>query len=260
VGTVFRDNVLRSACDKAIQVYGRSIQETTNISPTHPTYFDLQVLDNRFIDCKQPIRSTAQGRYLVKGNEFLVEDPGTLFTCDGPRFDGSDNAVYFQDNLLQGCRRGLRVSGSVHVIAEGNRFVGNQLRGVAMFESARGLFQNNRFELNGGSTSAEAYYGGLAVADTARVDAGGGSVTVDGQARTSTGFNVFLLNRSSTDASLDVSNLTTTAVRAIGNFWGDLDPSDQVEGDVVFTNFLSADPTSSGPPQAPGNLRRTDTP
>jgi hypothetical protein len=45
---------------------------------------------------------------------------------------------------------------------------------------------------------------------------------------------------------------------AVGNFWGDLIPLDQILGDVNFLGFLSADPLASGPLPPPQNLRRTD--
>ena len=130
-----------------------------------------------------------------------------------------------------------------------------------MFGNVRAVYEGNRFENNGGGTSAEALYGGLSVSDTASVDAGGGSLVIDGRTFGSAGRNVFLGNRSAGDSTLDLQNLTTVTVPAKNNFWGDSDPSDQVDGPVDFTPWLDSDPGAEPDPapQVPTNLRRTDT-
>jgi len=244
-GTVFRQVEVRRACDKGIQIYGRHIATTANLDPADPSYYDLQILDSRFVDCKQPIRATQRGRFLVRGNRFeQVDSQGGLFSCDGPRFGGSGIAVYFENNRIEGCRRGVRVEEEAQFLASGNSFLGNALRGAAVYGSALARFDGNRFEGNGGSSSAEAYYGGLAVAGSARVDAGGGALTLDGRTESSRGGNLFLGNRGPSGRPLDVQNLTSIVVRAEGNWWGDLDPSDQVEGPVDFEPWLTAPPAS----------------
>jgi hypothetical protein len=260
-GSVFRDNVIRNACDKALQLYGRDIAATQHLDPSSGDYWDVRVLDNTFIDCKQPIRTTRRGRIQVRGNTFQEENPGTLFGCDGPRFEGSGVAVYFEGNLVDGCRRGLRVNEDVDLIATGNTFRGNVLRGALVRGSSRALFEANRFEANGGGGSSEAFYGGLAVAESASVDAGGGSTLLDGVRRSSAGANVFILNEGPSDPELDLHNVGGSLVKAEGNYWGGTEPVGRVTGDVDYTPWLTEEPGGPGgePPPAPVNLRRTDT-
>ena len=121
------------------------------------------------------------------------------------------------------------------------------------------MFQSDRFENNGGFDTAIGHLGGLVVAESAIADAGGGSVTIDGQTFSSIGFNVFAGNRTPTNPSVDVHNETPgqNVVMAQSNFWLDGDPSDQVVGAVSFEPFLSDDPV--GPLPAPEGLHRTDT-
>jgi hypothetical protein len=90
------------------------------------------------------------------------------------------------------------------------------------------------------------------------IDAGGGSLSLDGATRTSAGMNSFSGNRSATDSTLDVHNLGTSLLKAESNWWGDLDPSNQVSGSVDFTPWLTESPQPGQGPEAPSNLQRTD--
>lgn len=249
-----RNSRFSRACDKAVQIYGTDISSTT---------FDHVVIESStFTNCSAPIRAPyAGGRFRILGNTIQSVNPGGIYVCDGPRFDGSASAVYFEGNTLDGCRRGLRVGGSVHLISSENVYRNNSLRGVAVYGSARASFQDDVFANNGGSTSSEAYYGGLSVAGTAVADAGGGSLVLDGLTRSSLGRNSFLGNRSSSDATHDLENQTTVQVKAEQCWWGDADPSDQTSGPVDATPALSSAPGPGGgtAPEEVQNVRRTDS-
>jgi hypothetical protein len=251
---VIRNSRFSNACDKAVQLYGTDIAGTSN------DHFNVE--GSTFTNCSAPLRAPyAGGRFRVIGNTFRETNPTAIFRCDGPRFDGTASAVYFSGNTVDGCRRGLRIGGGTHLISSGNFYRNNALRGVAVYGTARASFEGDTFENNGGSTSSETFYGGISVAGTATAIVGGGSITLDGQSRTSLGRNTFLGNRSATDATLDLENQTTTQVRAENNWWGDTDPSDQVTGPVDFAPFLTAPPGGTGDPTPPADvqsLRRTD--
>lgn len=254
-GNTFANNILRDHCDKGIQLDGRDAGGSTG--------YDVEVLDNEFTNVAQPIRGPHNGRYLVRGNLIRESAPSALFRCEGPRFDGSNAAVYWTGNTVDGCQRGLRISGAVSLIASGgNVFANNRVRGIYLYDgsngSPRGMVEDSTFIRNGGTTSSENGYGGIAVAGAAQLDAGGGSLTLDGQVRPSHGGNVFDHNRSSADASLDVQLLGTGPLKAESNWWGDTTPSDQVEGSVDFSPWLSGPPVETSGPEPPSNLRRDD--
>jgi len=255
-GNTFAHNTLEDHCDKGIQIYGRDRGASSG--------YDLEILNNTFTNVDQPIRANHSGRFLAEGNLIQEVSAGALYHCQGPRFDGNQMAVYWQGNTVSQCLRGLRVSGDVHLIAtEGNLFVRNRYRGLYLYDNAngspRGLVQESSFEENGGSTSSEDGYGGIAVKGSAQVDAGGGSFTLDGVAMRSIGGNSFLRNKSATDPTLDVYNLGSVTLKAESNWWGDGDPSDQVSGSVDFAPALAGPPQQGTLPEPPSNLQRTDT-
>jgi hypothetical protein len=254
-GNTFSNNVLKDHCDKGIQLYGRD--RTTS------TGYDVEILNNTITNVDQPIRAPSNGRFLVSGNVIEEVSPAPLYACQGPRFDGSRTAVYWRQNTVRGCQRGLRVSGDVHLIAsDDNLFMSNRVRGLYLYDNANGspraLVQESRFERNGGSTSSEDGYGGIAQKGSAQIDAGGGSLSLDGQTMSSIGGNVFLQNRSATDSTLDVYNVGTALLKAESNWWGDASPSDQISGNVDLSPWLSEAPQTGTAPEPPSNLQRTD--
>jgi len=250
-----RNSKFSNACDKALQLYGND--------PSTSRDLDVTVEGNEFTNCSQPMHAPyAGGRFRVSNNVMKsAAPPKPIYACNGPRFDGSGTIVEFDDNLVTGCRRGLRLGGTVQAVLRSNEFRSNGLRGVAVSGSSRVSVTGNTFDSNGGETSSEAGLGGLSAGDTSVVDAGGGSVTIDGSPIVSSGGNVFLGNRSSSDSTLDVQNLTTATLKAEGNWWGDLSPADQIAGSVDFDPWLTGPPSSSGnpPPSDVQRLRRTDT-
>lgn len=248
-----RNSKFSNACDKALQVYGND--------PSASQDLDLTVEGNEFTNCVQPMHAPyTGGRYRISANVMKsANPPKAIYRCTGPTFDGTGTILEFDGNVVNSCRRGLRLGGSVQAVVRSNRFVSNGLRGVAVYGTARASFAGNTFEGNGGETSSEAYYGGLCAAVSSIVDAGGGSVTIDGTPVASSGGNIFLGNRSSSDATLDLKNATSATLKAEGNWWGDVSPADQVDGSVDFTPWLSVPPGSGGtPPPDVRGTRRTD--
>ena len=254
-----RNSTFRNACDKMLHFYGNE--------PLGGSAFDIRMIDTVVENAVSGIRTTGAGRFYVEGSTFRDSNPpSSLFQSNGPFLNDTDvpdpAAMYWKDNTVTGTKRGVRVSGSVHFISlGGNVFSNNGRRGVSVYTNARALFQNDRFEGNGGTATSETCsgYGGIAVCNSASVDAGGGNLTLDGAARNSTGGNVFLGNRGPADSTLDLENLTTGSVKAENNWWGDSDPSDQVTGTVDHAPALSGPPT--GDTQAPEGVqavRRTD--
>jgi hypothetical protein len=256
---VIRNSTFTNACDKNIQAYGNE--------PMGGANWDMQIYNTTMSNSSSHIRVSASGgRYLLDGVTFnQASPPSSLFNSKGPYIgdEGGTDAIafYMKNCTVTGTTRGLRITGATHYVSlGGNTFSGNTLRGLQCAGTSRCLVQGDTFTGNGGGTTGGdplQGYGGIAVGQSATVDAGGGSQTLDGAVRSSTGNNTLLGNRSSSDATLDFHNLTATTMQARSNWWGDVDPSDQVTGPVTTSPFLSA-PPSSGSPSAVGNLRRTD--
>ncbi|HEX6851247.1 MAG TPA: hypothetical protein VF139_07540 [Candidatus Polarisedimenticolaceae bacterium] len=261
---VIRNSTFLNACDKNIQAYGNE--------PLGGTNWDMQIYDTTISNSSSHIRmsgSSARGRFLLERVTFNAADPpSSLFTARGPYIGDEGGtepiALYMKDSTVTGTTRGLRITGAAHYISlGGNTFSGNSLRGLQCSGSSRCLVQNDTFTGNGGgSTGGDPIpgYGGIAVGQSAVVDAGGGSQTLDGAIRSSSGNNTLTGNRSSSDTTLDFHNLTTVAMQAQNNWWGDVDPSNQVTGPVTYSPFLSSPPGSGGgtAPTDVENVRRTD--
>jgi hypothetical protein len=255
-----RDNALvgstfTNACDKAISLYGRNVATSSG--------FDLVMENNTLVNAitsiSLPGGADRGGRFLIRGNTFTQEDPSSLWRCDNVTVR-STSVVHFEDNRIEGCKRGLRAKDEAHLIATGNEIRGCGLRGAWIYGNARAHFEGNTIEGNGGASGSNSYYGGIALSASATVDAGGGSLVLDGVTRSSAGGNTLVGNRGPSTPALDLHNTTSGTVKAEGNCWGDADPSDQVQGPVDWTPLGSdcggGEPNT--PPATPGNLERTD--
>jgi hypothetical protein len=204
LNTVVRGNHFENYTDKAFQL----------------SYGSATVEDNTFTDTAQPIRSpydnSAGGPIYIRRNTFNTR--GVRTTCTGPRIDGN-YIVYFEENRLE-CLRGLRVGGRTAIVVRGNSILGNSRVGVEIKENAVASLSDNIISGNGlapGSTPA----GGVVILDTARVDLGGGSLSIGGQVVASTGNN-----RLEGNGTHDVRNLTGSPVSARHNCWDHPNPGD----------------------------------
>ena len=214
LNTVVRGNHFENYRDKAFQLsYGGALVE-----------------GNTFTDTAQPIRSPYDnsngGPIYIRKNTFTTN--GDKSTCNGPHIDGR-YVVYFEDNQLN-CRRGLRVGGRTEIVIRRNVIQGNSRVGLEIRENAVASLSENVISTNGlspGSTPA----GGVVILNSARVDLGGGSVSIGGQLIVSPG-----KNRLQRNGTFDVRNLSGGPVSAKHNCWdhtaqGDVKASD-TEGDV----------------------------
>jgi hypothetical protein len=258
---IIRNSTFTNACDKNIQMYGNE--------PLGGSNWDIQIINSTISNSSSGVRvSYSGGRFLMDGVTFNDNNPpSSMFHSKGPYIgdDGATDALafYMKNSTVTGTTRGLRISGATHYVSQGgNTFTGNTLRGLSCASTSRCLVQNDTFTGNGGGTTAGdpiMGYGGIAVGQNAVVDAGGGSQTIDGAVRSSTGNNTLQGNRSSTDTTLDFHNLTTVMMQARSNWWGDADPADQVTGPVTTSSALTGPPgTGGGSPSPVGNVRRTD--
>jgi parallel beta-helix repeat protein len=252
--TIFRNSTVRNACDKAIQLYGSSSISSSVWNAT---------IDNvTFTNCNDPIRMgdtpSQRGRFHIKN--VTVNDPsGGLFFCGYNQWDGGAY-ILMEDSTVEGCK-GWNIHGAMEVRLSNNTFRDNVMRGVLVYGTAKVSLDGNTFSDNGGSSSSNDGYGGVAVKGDGQIDLGGGSLEIDGTTVSSPGNNVLYGNRGPGDSTLDVENATSATVRAENNWWGDLDPSDQVSGSVDHNPFLDGPPGGGGgstPPEDVSNLRRTD--
>ncbi len=239
-GHLVQNSTFRDGCDKCMQANGREVSTTT-----FPDY-DIRFLNNVFENCETPI-GFSEGRHLVVGNEF--RDTGTTYQCHGPNLGhvtkpNQDPVVYFGGNTVFNCKQGIRVNGSSKFVSlGGNRFQSNGSRAVAVVDKAKALFEGDLFLNNGGVPTGWGFLGGLVVGGLAEVDAGGGTIWIDGQIRSSAGLNSFVGNRCPSDASCDLVNETWMQVEAENNWWGeDANPSDKVIGAVDYVPWLGSPP------------------
>jgi cysteine-rich repeat protein len=242
-GNVFTGISARNGCGKCMQSYG-SIAATTD-DPRLRGYYNAVLRDSVFTDCQQPIRTTESGRFLVDSTRMEGFQASGMFRCLGPRFTsgaGHTQVLHFTRSTLDGCDDGLRIGGSVGALVHGNTFVNNEFRGVLASANARVAMWDNVVRSNGGLANSEGGLGGVGVIETAEVDLGGGSLTIDGVAVESPGFNVLCENVSPMGAPREVHNTTATAVSATNNYWCTTDPQSRVTGSVITSPFLIEEP------------------
>ncbi|MFQ5479258.1 MAG: right-handed parallel beta-helix repeat-containing protein [Candidatus Binatia bacterium] len=242
-GNVFRDLQVRDGCDKCVQNFGDPTLASGDLTAAsgYNAVFDNVSLSG----CVQPIRMTDGGRFLIT-ESFIFSRSGGPFSCDGPRFSSGaqyDLAVYLSNSVVDGCRRGVRLGGDAEAVLDGNTISGSALRAVLMQGTARASLEANTIRDNGGGTSAELGFGGVAVGDDAIADLGGGGLVIDGLSRSSRGGNLFCRNVSPGGLEQSVHNLSQTGrqVTASNNSWCG-NPADMASGDVVFDPYSSLAP------------------
>lgn len=228
-GNVFEGNSASLGCNKCEQNYGNVA--VTNPNPLHPEHYNSISRDNQFTDCFQPIRVNEGGRYLVEYDDILGTQPTGIFTCLGPRFDGNISNGHQQflkmiGSSLEGCINGLRIAGSVEAELAGNTFTNNGNRGVRVFNAAKVSMRDNFVLTNGGNTPGGDNLGvaGVVVVDSAVVDLGGGSLTIDGDVISSPGRNTICGNVNSVEAPREVQNFTAVEMKAENNWWCTMTP------------------------------------
>jgi len=240
--TTVRNNRFQGYRDKAFQMsYGAGTIE-----------------GNTFIDSAQPIRgpydNTWEGRsvgtFVIRNN--VMRTTSDRSVCAGPHVEGSYQLV-IEGNTIQ-CFRGLRLGGSTQAIVRNNTIDGNPRGGVQISDSAVVSLSRNSI-LNNGLTPGTEPAGGVVVSEYGRADLGGGTLTIGGQAITSTGGN-----RLQGNGVADVRNLRTGyTVKAEGNCW-DHGTVSLAASDVVGTVDLDplgsvCGPTTGQAPAQPTNVR-----
>ena len=214
---------------------------------------------NTFIDSAQPIRgpydNTWEGRsvgtFVIRNN--VMRTTSDRSACAGPHVDGTYQLV-IEGNTIQ-CFRGLRLGGSTQAIVRNNTIDGNPRGGVQISDSAVVSLSGNSI-LNNGLTPGTEPAGGVVVSEYGQADLGGGTLTIGGQAITSTGGN-----RLQGNGVADVRNLRTGyTVKAEGNCWDHGTASLAAASDVVGTVDLDplgsvCGPTTGQAPAPPTNVR-----
>ncbi len=242
VGNLFSDLVIMNGCDKCTQNQGDPSVTALGVCPA--SAYNAVYDRVSFVDCVQPLRMTAEGRFLVRDSSISVSDG----RCDGPRFSGGqhgDLVVYMEGNVIDGCNRGLRVSGKSQAVLRGNTIRNGSRRGVLVAAEGRALLEGNIIVGNGGSPpGAEPGYGGVAVADQASADLGGGSLVIAGEAVSSRGGNSLCANLDHVGGHgvQNLENLTLTTVAAGSNWWCDGAAAEQITGPAHTTPLLPTQP------------------
>jgi cysteine-rich repeat protein len=241
VGNVFTDLRVSGGCDKCAQSSGDLA--LTAADPRLTSHYNAVFRDVSFLGCEQPLRMTAGGRYLVERVTMRPDENG--FGCTGPRFTSTaakPMVVDMRDSLVFGCRRGVRLGGNVSARIQGSTIVGSAMRGVLVTNSARARLWDNLVAENGGVASSEQGFGGIAMTQGGVVDAGGGSVEIEGDATPSPGRNVVCNNFAPAGKRRDFDNRTDTTAAASANYWCTLEPAARLFGAVEHAPFLDVAP------------------
>lgn len=237
VGNVFRRLTVTDGCNTCSENSGDITR--TDTDPRLRGHYNAIFEDVSFSACRQPLRMTTGGRFLVD-HVTMTHGPADSFGCNGPRFTSTadqDLVVELRDTTVQGCRRGVRIGGDAQALLHRNTITDARYRGVLATKNALARLSENVILRNGGSGSAEPGFGGVAVSDEARMDLGGGLLTIDGTEGTSPGGNVLCDNFTPGGDRADVQNESTSPIQAIGNYWCTLSPETRVTGEVEIVPF-----------------------
>jgi len=243
VGNLYTGIWAHTACGKCMQNYG--VFSATAADPKLREHYNLIVRDSLFTDCQQPIRTTNGGRYLIDHTRMEGFATDGIFRCLGPRFSsgvGDTQVVYMTASELDGCDNGVRIGGEVQALVWNNTLVNNQFRGLLAKSSARVAMWDNVVRSNGGLSTSELGLGGVGIDESAQLDLGGGSLTIDGQVVSSPGGNTLCDNLAPQGNLRQVDNLTATTVKAENNYWCTQDPQSVVRGPVDTDPFLTQQP------------------
>lgn len=235
-----QNSTFRNACDKNLQLYGDNVAGASA--------YDVTLLNNTFENSSSAIRvSGSAGRFYIEGNTFRPNSPPNSLVSDKGPYIGDDGSavapiVYWKGNTVTGTTRGLRLTGATQFISlGGNTFSSNTHRGLVACSTARARIFQDTFTNNGvgssGSTDCSTVngQGGVAVGNTAIVDAGGGSLALDGQAAASSGGgNTFSGNQANTTPQ-DFQNSASGTMSATNNCWTtSSNPAASILGLVTF--------------------------
>jgi len=243
VGHIFKEIHAKTACGKCMQNYGNTA--ATSPEPLLREHYNAILRDSLFTDCQQPVRMTDSGRYLIEGTRMEGFYESGIYRCLGPRFDGggtNNQIVHMVDSTIDGCDRGVRVGGTVQMLAWRNTFVNNEFRGLLAMSSSKVAMWDNIVVGNGGLGSSELGLGGVGVDESATLDLGGGSQIIDGEAFSSPGGNILCDNVAPNGTPREVHNVTATTVKAENNWWCSLSPQSRVTGPVDTDPFLTQEP------------------
>jgi|GEM_PF-2529974 len=243
VGNLYTGIWAKTACGKCMQNYG--VFSATASDPKLRDHYNAIVRDSLFTDCQQPIRMTNAGRYLIEYTRMEGFYASGIFRCLGPWFStgaGDTQVVHMTGSELDGCDNGVRVGGDVQALVWGNTFVNNEFRGLLAHANSRVSMWDNVVRYNGGLSTSDLGLGGVGVKETAQLDLGGGSLTIDGQVVSSPGRNVLCDNLSPQGNPREVDNLLATTVMAENNYWCLMDAQSHVRGPVDTDPFLTQQP------------------
>ena len=277
-GNVFRDFTISEGCDKCIQnegdvdslgscsdsfyTTGTTCTEADEIwtdetDESSDDYYHA-IFDNiTTVNCSKPFRMSGGGRFKIMDSEMKTE--GDHAHCKGPLFsltttdydEGKRSVVYIEDTIVDNCQEGIGFSGTAEGILHRNTVTNCGRRGVLVTKNSRISMTGNIIRFNGGETSSEKGFGGVAAWDNdndsflPHLDLGGGSIEIDRKTVTSDGFNVICDNVYVVGLKFDVHNLSEASVTAINNWWGDTDPSDQTRkhpGDIAHEPVMRRAP------------------
>jgi parallel beta-helix repeat protein len=241
--TVIRNNRFTGYRDKAYQM----------------SYGSATIEGNTFIDSAQPIRGPYAntwngshiGTFVIRNN--VMRTTGNREACTGPHVDGTYQLV-IEGNTIE-CFRGLRLDGWTRAIVRNNTIDGNPRQGVLIGGNAVVSLSGNTVTNNGLSPGSEPA-GGVVVRESGQADLGGGTLSIAGQAVSSSGGN-----RLQGNGTADARNLRTGyTLKAEGNCWDHATAAEIATSDVLGT--VDADPlgtvcgsTTGQAPAAPTGVR-----